>query len=123
MLEQQLNVDHVHNVEQRQLNVFNFEKVDRLPILISTRDDVAHKTSGKIDWPGFSFGQMWNDYGAMLLNELRPVYESIKLQNDKVFILCPNLSQIVVPFLQAAWTSIGFTSILFFLQPLLVYLP
>lgn len=55
------------------MRVFKFEKVDRLPILLSTRDDVAHKTSEAIDWPSFSFGQMWNDYDSMLLNELRPI--------------------------------------------------
>ncbi len=87
------------------MRVFEFEKVDRLPILLSTRDDVAHKTSDAIDWPSFSFGQMWNDYGAMLLNELRPVYESIKLKDDKVFTLRPNLSQIVVPSLFGADAS------------------
>ena len=99
MLEQSLNIKHIRLVEEKQLGVFNFEKVDRLPILISTRDDVAHKTSAEIEWPGFPFGQMWNDYGAMLLNELRPVYESIKLQDDKVFTLRPNLSQMFVPSL------------------------
>lgn len=93
LLEQQIDIEHVRAVEQKQLSVFNFEKVDRLPILISTRDDVAHKTSNVIDWPGFTFNQMWNDYGAMLLNELRPVYESIRLKDDKVFTLRPNLSK------------------------------
>lgn len=87
------------------MSVFNFEKADRIPILISTRDDVAHKTSDIIGWPSFSFCQMWNDYGAMLLNELRPVYESIKLKDDKVFTLRPNLSQIVVPSLFGAEAS------------------
>ncbi|MEN8192379.1 MAG: hypothetical protein ABFS12_06150 [Bacteroidota bacterium] len=99
ILERQIDIEHIRSVEEKQLNVFNFEKVDRLPIIISTRDDVAHKTSNAIDWPGFPFGQMWNDYGAMLLNELRPVYESIKLKDDKVFSLRPNLSQIFVPSL------------------------
>ena len=73
LLEQQIDIEHIRTVEQKQLSVFNFEKVDRLPILISTRDDVAHKTSSNIEWPNFLFGQMWNDYGAMLLNERRPV--------------------------------------------------
>jgi len=99
LLEQQIDIEHICAVEQRQLSVFDFERVDRLPILISTRDDVAHKTSDAIDWPSFSFGQMWNDYGAMLLNELRPVYESVILKDDKVFTLRPNLSQVVVPSL------------------------
>ena len=36
-------------------------KADRLPILISIRDDAAHKTSVEINWPSFSFGQIWND--------------------------------------------------------------
>jgi len=105
LLEQQVDIEHIRTVEKRQLSVFNFERVDRLPILVSTRDDVAHKTSDAIDWPSFSFGQMWNDYGAILLNELRPVYESIKLKDDKVFTLRPNLSQIVVPSLFGAESS------------------
>lgn len=105
ILEQQIDIKHIHDVERRQLSVFNFEKMDRLPILISTRDDVAHKTSSKIDWPSFPFGQMWNDYGAMLLNELRPVYESIKLKDDKVFTLRPNLSQLFVPSIFGADAS------------------
>ena len=105
LLEQQIDIKHIRAVERKQMSVFNFEKVDRLPILISTRDDVAHKTSSKIDWPSFPFGQMWNDYGGMLLNELRPVYESIKLKDDKVFTLRPNLSQIVVPSLFGAEAS------------------
>ncbi len=74
LLEKSIDIEHVRDAEKRQLKVFNFDEIDRLPILISTRDDVAHQTAAGIDWPEFSFGQMWNDYGAMLLNELRPVY-------------------------------------------------
>lgn len=102
VLEQKIDIEHIRNVEKRQLKVFGFEKTDRLPILISTRDDVGHKTAAGINWPEFSFGQMWKDYGAMLLNELRPVYESVLMKDDKVFTVRPNLSQIVVPSLFGA---------------------
>ena len=34
-LEQQIDIEHARAVKKRQLSVFNFEKVDRLPILIA----------------------------------------------------------------------------------------
>ena len=101
-LEQLIDTEHIQRVEEKQLDVFNFHEVDKLPIIISTRNDVAHKTKGKISWPEFPFHQMWHDYGAMLLNELRPVYESAVLKDDKVFSVRPNMSQIFMPAMLGA---------------------
>ena len=102
ILEDGIDPDHVRAVMKKQLDVFNFKPVDRLPVLVTLRNDVSHETSGHDEWPVFPFDQMWNDYGAMLLNELMPVYESIKVKDDKVFSVRPNLSQIVVPSLFGA---------------------
>lgn len=102
LLEEKINPDHVRTVTRKQLDVFNFKSVGRLPVLVTLRNDVAHSTSGHGEWPVFCFDQMWNDYGAMLLNELMPVYESVIIRDDKVFSVRPNLSQIVVPSLFGA---------------------
>lgn len=105
ILEDQVNIEHVLAVEQKHMDVFNFRPVNRLPILVTMRDDVAHKTAGHGDWPTFTFDHIWNDYAAMLLNELQPVYESVRIKDDKVFTIRPNLSQIFVPSLFGAEAS------------------
>lgn len=97
LLENLVDVEYVKQVEQKQLDVFSFKPVDRLPVLVSLRDDVAHLSLGSSEWPSFTFDHMWNDYGAMLLNELQPAYESATLKDDKVFTVRPNLSMIIVP--------------------------
>ena len=96
-LEELVDLKHLRAVEQKQLNIFQFEPVDRLAVMVTMRDDVSHKSVSHVDWPFFSFDQMWNDYGSMLLNELQPIYESVHLKDDKVFTVRPNLSQIVIP--------------------------
>jgi hypothetical protein len=101
-LDEQVDVDHCAAVEDLQLKTFGFRPVSRLPVLVTMRDDVAHKSVSHGGWPAFTFDHMWNDYGAMLLNELQTVYESVSVKDDKVFTIRPNLSQIVVPSLFGA---------------------
>ncbi|NOY10388.1 MAG: hypothetical protein GXP33_16260 [Spirochaetes bacterium] len=101
-LEDRIDLEHIEKVTGRQLDVFNFRKVKRLPVILTLRSDAAHSTLGRSGWPVFLFDQMWNDYAAMLLNELQPVYESVIIKDDKVFSARPNLSQIVVPSLFGA---------------------
>ncbi len=96
-LEKRVDPSHVEEVERRHEEVFRFSAVDRLPVLITMRDDVAHSTRDHGQWPSYTFDRMWDDYGAMLLNELQPVYESMIFHDDKVFTVRPNLSQIVIP--------------------------
>jgi len=104
-IEEAIDIEHVKEVEQRQLDTFAFKSVNPLPVMVTMRDDVGHKTYGHDEWPPFTFDQMWNDYGAMLLNELKPVYESVRLKDDKVFSIRPNLSQLVLPSLFGAQGS------------------
>jgi len=96
-LETGLDEAHICSVEQLQKDVFNFVPGTPTPILVSTRNDVAHETIGDAGWPRFSFGRMWHDPAAMLINELLPVYESMLLRDDKVFTLRPNMSQVFMP--------------------------
>lgn len=96
-LEEHLDPAHREDVEKLQYDTFLFLKTDRIPVLISTRNDVAHLSNEKSEWPVYAFNEMWHDPAAMLLNELYPVYESILLKDDKVFTLRPNLSQFFIP--------------------------
>jgi hypothetical protein len=96
-LEKAIYSDHREDVETLQYETFLFGKTDRIPVLVSTRNDVAHLSPSNSDWPVYSFQQMWHDPAAMLLNELFPVYESVVLRDDKVFSIRPNLSQLFIP--------------------------
>jgi len=107
-LEGNLDSDHLEEVAELQFETFRFRETSRIPVLVSTRNDVAHLSHKKGDWPTFAFHEMWHDPAAMLLNELFPVYESAILKDDKVFSLRPNLSQLFIPgFFGAAGTLSG----------------
>ncbi len=107
-LESKLDPDHLEEVEKLQLDTFDFKRTSRIPVLVSTRNDVAHLSHEKGDWPTYAFHEMWHDPAAMLLNELFPAYESAILRDDKVFSLRPNLSQLFIPgFFGATGTLSG----------------
>lgn len=96
-LEKSICSDYMDEVETLQLETFRFDSTDRIPVLISTRNDVAHQSNENVDWPTYPFRRMWHDPALMLLNELLPVYESVLLKDDKVFTIRPNLSQLFIP--------------------------
>ncbi len=97
LLEEAIDPDHREEVEALQTNTFLFAKASRIPVLVSTRNDVAHQNFKESGWPVYPFQRMWNDPAAMLLNELLPAYESVILKDDKVFTARPNLSQLFIP--------------------------
>ena len=51
ILEKKIDTDQVYRAEQKQLDTFAFHETDRLPVLITTRDDVGHNTIGMTSWP------------------------------------------------------------------------
>ncbi|MDA3940444.1 MAG: hypothetical protein PF693_14235 [Spirochaetia bacterium] len=101
-LEESIDPVHREEVEKLQRDTFHMRKTSLIPVLVTTRNDVAHQSSGKSEWPVYGFQRMWHDPAAMLLNELFPVYESVMLKDDKIFSIRPNLSQLFIPSLFGA---------------------
>jgi len=97
LLEEAIDPDHREEVEVLQNDTFLFAEAGRIPVLVSTRNDVAHQSCKESGWPVFPFQRMWHDPAAMLLNELLSAYESVILKDDKVFTARPNLSQLFIP--------------------------
>ncbi len=99
LLEDLIDPEHQAAVEERQLKAWKHEPIDHLPVILQLRDDVGHKTYGVSDWPFFKWGDMYENWDWMLLNELGPCYDSARIKDDRVFTARPNLGQVPIPAL------------------------
>ena len=95
-LEAAVDVEAAQQAEVLQLASQRYESVGRLPLILSSVDDMSKEGTPFGDWPFFSYDQVFRDREAMLLSELRNVYEWTLIGDDKVLVIRPNLGVGVV---------------------------
>jgi len=76
-LEKILDPDHLRKSRELQKRAFAFQPVDHLPTAIDF--PVAQE-----EWPTFRFDEFIADRQKMLLNELRPIYLSALIKDDRL---------------------------------------
>lgn len=77
-LERLLDPVHIERTRQLQQQAFAHEPVDHIPTVITYPLPAS-------EWPLFTFEEIIADRGKMLLSELRPVYASAKLKDDRLY--------------------------------------
>jgi len=77
-LELLIDPEHIQRTKELQKKAFNFEDVTHIPTVINYPID-------NTEWPNFSFKEIFDDPGKMLLHELKSVYASAKLQDDGLY--------------------------------------
>jgi len=94
-----IDVEHVNEAERLQLAAQNFESVPRLPLILSSVDDMSKEGTPFTDWPRFSYEEAYRDMAKMLLNELNNVYEGVLMRDDKVYVIRANYGVGIIPSL------------------------
>ncbi|MBN1436635.1 MAG: hypothetical protein JW936_06150 [Sedimentisphaerales bacterium] len=77
-LEDLIDLDHIQRTQTLQQKAFTFQPVPHIPTTIQYPID-------KDEWPQYSFTEIFDDPGKMLLQELRSVYAGAKLQDDRLY--------------------------------------
>lgn len=98
-LEKLIDPKHQEKAEQLQYQAWKCEPLDHLPLIFQLKDDVGHKTYGVSDWPFFKWNDMAENWEWMLLGELRAIYDSALIKDDRVFTIRPNLGIVPIPSL------------------------
>lgn len=77
-LENLIDDEHVMKTRELQRKAFSFEKVERIPVVITY--DVPEE-----EWPSYNFKQIYHDREKMLLSELKNIYLGAKLKDDRLY--------------------------------------
>jgi len=84
--------------EERQAAAWRFESCERVPVIVSCNNTMAHKVHDlPPDWPLFRYREQLADPGKMLVNELTQVYEGVLLKDDRVFTVRANFGCVIIP--------------------------
>ena len=89
-LEELINVEHIRKAELLQTAAWNYEAIDRLPLIIN------YQTDG---WPGFHYSESFYSKEKMLINELASVYTGAKLKDSRIYAIRANYGVGRIPFL------------------------
>ncbi len=77
-LERLLDPAHIEHTRTLQQQAFVYEPVDHIPTVITYPLPVS-------EWPLYTLKEIIFDRDKMLLNELRPLYASAKLKDDRLY--------------------------------------
>ncbi len=98
-LEALIDVEHVERAQRRQEAAWNYEAVDRQPLLVSLCDKVSKERKGTTDWPTHLYSELFYDREKMLLDELSFVYEGALIGDDKMYTIRANYGIGIIPSL------------------------
>ncbi|MBM3708802.1 MAG: hypothetical protein FJW61_00065 [Actinobacteria bacterium] len=86
--------------EELQNRTANYETVNRLPLSISTYDEMSKERKPVfVDWPVYDYGEAYLNPEKMLLNELLPIYEGELFKDDRVSVIRANYGVGIIPSL------------------------
>jgi hypothetical protein len=95
-----MDPDRTRDSEELQRKAANYEMVHKLPLSMSTYDDMSKERYPVfLDWPVYDYGQAYHDPEKMLLNELLPTYEGEIFKDDRVNVIRANYGVGVIPSL------------------------
>lgn len=98
-LEALIDVEHVKRAERRQKAAWNYEAVDRLPLLVSLCDKVSKQRKGTTDWLTYLYSEIFYDREKILLDELSFIYEGALIGDDKIYTIRANYGIGIIPSL------------------------
>ena len=98
-LEALIDEEHVEQAQRCQEAAWNYEAVDRLPLLVSLSDKVSKERNGTTDWPTYPYSEILYDREKMLLDELSFAYEGALIGDDKMYTIRANYGIGIIPSL------------------------
>ena len=95
-----MDPNRTRDSEELQRKAANYEMVHKLPLLMSTYDDMSKERYPVfLDWPVYNYGEAYRDPEKMLLNELLPVYEGEIFKDNRVNVIRANYGVGIIPSL------------------------
>ena len=86
--------------EELQRMSSRYEKVEKIPMMLGTFDDMSkERLPVFVDWPVYSYGEVFKYPEKMLLDELLPIYESAIIKDDRVNVIRANYGVGIIPSL------------------------
>jgi hypothetical protein len=97
-LELLIDVAHVEAAEARQLAAWRWEPLDRLPTIVTVRDDWGHhQYDFPPGWPQIPYSEAFRDPAKMLVHELWRAYEGALLKDDRAYTIRANYGLVLLP--------------------------
>jgi len=96
-LERLVDPNHVAESERLQEDCWAGRKGSRIPLLLSSQDDMSKERSHFTDWPLYRLDETQQDMGKMLVSELLPAYEGALIGDDKMYTIRANYGVGIIP--------------------------
>lgn len=98
-LERTVDVMHVAQSEELQKQAWDYEPVERLPLIVSFFDKVSKIRTAVPDWPLFPYAEVFHDPAKMLLDELSELYVGALVGDNKMYTIRANYGVGILPSL------------------------
>lgn len=98
-LEKLVDPKHVAESQRLQEECWSGKRAPRIPLLLSSQDDMSKERSHFSDWPLYRLEETQKDMAKMLLSELMPACEGALIGDDKMYTIRANYGVGIIPSL------------------------